>query len=43
MRTPYRYHYRLRFERREPWLLDGILAGLIIGGTLAAVVWMRLT
>ena len=42
MMTPYRFEHRYRVQNhREPWLLDSILTGLIIGGTLAAVVYMR--
>lgn len=42
MLTPYRYEHRYRVQnRRDPWLLDAILTSVIIAGTLAAVVYMR--
>lgn len=42
--NPYRFEYRFQpqNERQEPYLIDGILAGLIIAGTLVAILWMKL-
>ena len=43
--NPYRFEYRFRprNERREPYLLDGILTGVVIAGTLIAILWMKLS